>query len=972
MGMVEDPHYGPMWMLYEPLLDMGGSRDGTYDLGDPAQVALLGHRIDDAIQCNATHVWFNLARPYEPFPQILCQTCGSVLNQMFSVEHGCWSGDWGDYTGWIGYNNPTVSMLDSPTPVMCGTGPYKLETLDYTGMYWSIVKFDDYWGGWSSPDHVPRAVVRTVSDWATRKAMFLSGDADIVDVPRINAPELLNATTGEPLEGIRCYKDLPLLSVDAFFFTFDTTPESSGQFGKINDYGVLSGDGIPRDFFSDVHVRKAFASCINFTMILHDQFLDEAYQPNTFAPWGIPYVNPDQPTYGPQPDFDKAKAEFDVAFGENLKNVGFTVQLVYNTENTVRRAICESLAAMINTIGHAYYGDRFHASTMVVDWSTYIHAMYAHELPTFFSGWLADYADMDDFVFPFMHSSGIYAYLQRYSNATVDALIEAARTEFNWSRRQTIYNELQRIYYDDGVSLPIYSIYSRFWFWDWVRGWYYNKLCPGLRLYKLFKLADPPAPQYSFVKWGIEKLSQHQRTEWGDNWCVPTSAAMSLSWFAEEKGYRDLLPDYNHDGKIDKEDKWELANILGSSSYMNTDPNVDGTTNYHEIDGVMDFIRNQMLKDAGKFEIKWYGEKFGFNGLKWVPVNNGHVSFQNYKEELAKGEDVLVGVYSADGKQGHCIVGRAFNEAKNPDGTHNVGFVDPWGARDIDTTMNEDGSFKYDGEDWYVGDMLSISPVKKDPPGAELHGFAFVIGNNTYVINATYFEEVYVINGTVYGVPEGTVYNTTGTVLALANGTIFIENGTYFPVTGTEYIVNGTYSKTPAFDHDVAVTNITPYKTVVGAGYSTLINVTVADEGLNTETFNVTAYANTTDIATFTNITSTSGSSTTITFTWNTTGFAKGNYTLSAYAWPVPGETNTADNNFTGGMIIVAMVGDITGPDGFPDGDCDIRDVSAVARLFGVSSPSPEYNPNFDINDDGDIDIKDVSTVARHFGEHYP
>jgi hypothetical protein len=99
-------------------------------------------------------------------------------------------------------------------------------------------------------------------------------------------------------------------------------------------------------------------------------------------------------------------------------------------------------------------------------------------------------------------------------------------------------------------------------------------------------------------------------------------------------------------------------------------------------------------------------------------------------------------------------------------------------------------------------------------------------------------------------------------------------------------------------------------------------------------------------------------------------GIAYGNYTISAYAQPVLGETNIADNNFTGGWVIVSMVGDITGPDGWPDGKCDIRDVSAVARLFGVNSPNPEYKPNCDINNDWKIDIKDVSTVARHFGEH--
>ncbi|MEM2567690.1 MAG: CARDB domain-containing protein [Candidatus Bathyarchaeia archaeon] len=80
--------------------------------------------------------------------------------------------------------------------------------------------------------------------------------------------------------------------------------------------------------------------------------------------------------------------------------------------------------------------------------------------------------------------------------------------------------------------------------------------------------------------------------------------------------------------------------------------------------------------------------------------------------------------------------------------------------------------------------------------------------------------------------------------------------------------------------------NVTLLKTVVGEGYTMNINVTVINQGDFMETFNVAVYANTTEIRTK-EITLQSGESTTLTFTWNTTDFAKGNYTLCAYAWPV-------------------------------------------------------------------------------------
>ncbi len=163
---------------------------------------------------------------------------------------------------------------------------------------------------------------------------------------------------------------------------------------------------------------------------------------------------------------------------------------------------------------------------------------------------------------------------------------------------------------------------------------------------------------------------------------------------------------------------------------------------------------------------------------------------------------------------------------------------------------------------------------------------------------------------------------------------------------------------------DIAVTNVAPSKTVVKVGCSLSVNVTVGNQGYCTVTFNLTAYVNTRIIDTFTTITLTSGSSTTVTFTLDTTGVAKGNYTITAYAPPVPDEADLVDNTHTDGWVIVTVPGDVDG-----DFDVDIYDIVKICAKYGSRPPYRPYKPNCDINCDGIINIYDLVIACANYGQ---
>jgi len=165
--------------------------------------------------------------------------------------------------------------------------------------------------------------------------------------------------------------------------------------------------------------------------------------------------------------------------------------------------------------------------------------------------------------------------------------------------------------------------------------------------------------------------------------------------------------------------------------------------------------------------------------------------------------------------------------------------------------------------------------------------------------------------------------------------------------------------------HDVAVTMVALSKTIVGKGYSANVSVTIANVGESTETFNVTAYADTTSIDE-TQVTLTKGNSTTITFTWDTTGFANGTYIITAYA-ALLDDMNPANNNCTGGNVVVTIPGDVDG-----SGRVDMGDIVGILYAFGSAPGKPNWNPNCDILNSGRVDMGDIVIACANFGQHYP
>jgi len=160
----------------------------------------------------------------------------------------------------------------------------------------------------------------------------------------------------------------------------------------------------------------------------------------------------------------------------------------------------------------------------------------------------------------------------------------------------------------------------------------------------------------------------------------------------------------------------------------------------------------------------------------------------------------------------------------------------------------------------------------------------------------------------------------------------------------------------PYIEHNVGVESLALNKNIVGQGFSLRIMLNVTNFGPLPETFNLTVYANATSIFTHT-VTLSPVNSTVLTFTWNTTDFVKGDYTITAYVEPVRWETDTYDNTCFGGIVQITKPGDANG-----DGCVNVLDLIVVGNALHV------YNPNADINSDQTINVLDLILVANRLG----
>ena len=536
-GLLQGGYASPQWLLAEPFFGVGldditgivddfasaDDRD-TLIANDPAVLLAACEKVQAAIVADdaAGTVTMTLAQPWGPFLATIAQSWGSIMDKEWVIENGGWDGScdtWQNFYGMASADDPFSTIAN-------GTGPFTLEKFA-NGEEIILARNDAYW---KEPAKLERVILKQVPEWGTRFSMMQAGDADLATVPPANRSqmdELVGAfqvydpatnaygpvaevcgydaaalgsakftacASGEAGNGGAFLARLgrPGISMDVLLYNWMIATSEESPNPYIGS-GKLDGNGIPADFFSDVHIRKAFSYSFDFDTLINDVYSGEATQSLQLTLPGMPGFFLDTPHYS----FDLAKAEEEfkladvdkdgIAAGDDPEGdvwtTGFRVQMSFNQGNNTRQTIAEILAGSL-----AEVNELFVVETLGLPWPAYLRAMRAKQIPIMTGGWLEDIHDPHNWYQPY--TTGTYGGRQSLPadvKAQFSDILNRGVSETDPAKRAEIYKEANQLYYDLAVALHLDVITSHGFSQRWVEGVILNPIFPGLYYYTISK-----------------------------------------------------------------------------------------------------------------------------------------------------------------------------------------------------------------------------------------------------------------------------------------------------------------------------------------------------------------------------------------------------------------------------------------------------------------------------------------------------
>jgi peptide/nickel transport system substrate-binding protein len=446
---------GPVWMIAEYIYGGPDIWHAVLDYGEgspqhegnwTAWVAANDAGTGGVTVVDDYTVKIKLEAAYGPWLSILAGAWCAMISPTYVENHGGVV---------VGSHN---EWMDEHT---CGTGPYMV-TEWVVDERIVMERYENYWREADAKSQFPYAgsidkiISKTNEDVSSRILNLKAGEAHHIYVPATHAFEFYNNVTppdfatydgrGQSVDAasFKVWAKYPTFSIAEIHFTMSETMNET----TLNK--------VVKNPFYLMNVRKALCYAFNYQTGIDTILNGIGVQGEGPVPIGMfgHYTG----EYPYEHDLEKAVEYWNAAMNDDdlddiLENCTYRIILYHNSGNEVRRKaqllLKDSIQAMLDTEGCIQPSEELTIDVQGLEWSTYLHAAIDCKVGCWMIGWAPDFADPDNYVYPYVHSAGTFSGWARIDESPgwdaeeVDGWIADAAASTDEDERQQLYQDIQ-------------------------------------------------------------------------------------------------------------------------------------------------------------------------------------------------------------------------------------------------------------------------------------------------------------------------------------------------------------------------------------------------------------------------------------------------------------------------------------------------------------------------------------------------
>jgi len=305
-----------------------------------------------------------------------------------------------------------------------GLGPYKLKSWTRVGGKDDEIRLEANPNYWNASGGYPKTKNIIIKMYADSAGLATAMNALEIDI----AFRQLSAT------------DINSMKTNTNLRVWEGT-------GAFIQYLVLQEKYAP---FNETKIRQAIGAAINRTTIVQTVFLGQAQKLYSMIPIGMFSHTDAFQTLG-DPNYTLTR-ELLSEFGYNEANK-LSFKLWYESSGHYPQSPqqAQALKASLEASGV------ISVTLDSADWASYREKRRNEEMEAFILGWYPDYIDPDDYIYPFVHSSGGSWLHHNYNSTQMDELIAWARGNTSTTVRSNLYAEIQDLLVEDCPLVPLYQ-----------------------------------------------------------------------------------------------------------------------------------------------------------------------------------------------------------------------------------------------------------------------------------------------------------------------------------------------------------------------------------------------------------------------------------------------------------------------------------------------------------------------------------